>query len=86
MEGLVKKPNKPVWLIRGVIETTVLTIGYFLGGIVGIGTIITAFTIGFAVQWAFKVGKYDSKTVEHEDLIQLIKKLKPKETKDTNII
>ncbi len=86
MEGLVKKLNKPVWLIRGVIETTVLTIGYFLGGIVGIGTIITAFTIGFAVQWAFKVGKYDSKTVEHEDLIQLIKKLKPKETKDTNII
>lgn len=79
MEGLVKKLNKPVWAIRGTIELTVLTIGYLLGGPVGIGTLITAFTIGFSVQWAFKIGKYDSKTVEHENIIQMVKRLKPKE-------
>ncbi len=79
MEGLVKRFKKPVWLIRGIIEFTVLTIGYFLGGPVGIGTLITALTIGFSVQLAFKIGKYDSKTVEHEDLIHMIKRLKPKE-------
>lgn len=79
MEGLVKKLDKPVWLIRGTIELTVLAIGYLLGGPVGIGTLITAFTMGFSVQLAFKIGKYDSKTVEHENIVQTVKKLKPKE-------
>ncbi len=79
MEGLVKITKKPVWLVRSIIEITVLAIGYFLGGPVGIGTLITAFTIGFSVQLAFKMGKYDSKTVEHENIIHLIKRLKPKE-------
>lgn len=82
MEGLVKKLKKPVWLIRSIIEFTVLTIGYLLGGPVGIGTLITAFTMGFSVQLAFKIGKYDSKTVEHEDLIHMIKRLIPKEEKE----
>lgn len=77
MEGLVKKFKKPVWVIRSVIEITVLTLGYFLGGPVGIGTLITALTIGFSVQLAFRIGKYDSKTVEHEDLIYMIKRLRP---------
>lgn len=78
MEGLLKKFKKPVWMIRGAIEVTVLIIGYFLGGPVGIGTLITAFTIGFSVQFAFKVGKYDSKTAVHENLVDLAKRLKPK--------
>jgi len=65
MEGLVKKINKPLWMIRGSIEITALVIGYFLGGPIGLGTLITAFTIGFSVQWAFKIGKYDSRNVSH---------------------
>lgn len=81
MEGLVKKFQKPVWLIRGVIEITVLTIGYFLGAPVGIGTLITAFTVGFSVQLAFKIGKYDSRTVEHENVIIMFKRLSSKEEK-----
>lgn len=32
MEVLVKKSNMPVWLIRSIIEGSVLIIGYFLGG------------------------------------------------------
>lgn len=79
MEGLVKKIKKPVWIIRGAIEVTVLIIGYILGGPVGIGTIITAFTIGISVQWAFKVGKYDPKSTEHEDIIKTIENIKKKE-------
>ncbi|MCK9216407.1 MAG: membrane protein [Firmicutes bacterium] len=81
MEGLVKKFQKPVWLIRGVIEITVLTIGYFLGAPVGVGTLITAFTVGFSVQLAFKIGKYDSRTVEHENVIIMFKRLSSKEEK-----
>ncbi|WP_369703999.1 hypothetical protein [Clostridium moutaii] len=32
MEVLVKKSNMPVWLIRSIIEGSVLIIRYFLGG------------------------------------------------------
>ncbi|MCC5909137.1 MAG: membrane protein [Clostridiaceae bacterium] len=71
MEGLVKKLQKPVWLIRGVMECTVVIIGYFLGGPLGIGTIITALTIGFSVEFAFKVGKYNPKEIKHINCFQM---------------
>lgn len=84
MEGLVKKLNKPVWLIRSIIEISVLILGYFMGGPVGIGTIITAFGIGFAVQLAFKIGKYDSRSVQHTNLLDTVSYLK-KNWKKTKI-
>jgi uncharacterized membrane protein YczE len=67
----VKKLNRPVSFIRGVIEVTVLVIGYLLGGPVGPGTIITAITVGLSVQLAFRIGRYD-KGVEHTNLMQLL--------------
>ncbi|WPC44599.1 membrane protein [Clostridium sp. JS66] len=73
MEGLVKKLNKPIWVIRGFIEISVLIIGYFLGGPVGVGTLVMAFLVGFSVDTAFKIGKYDSKTTNHMDLIKMYK-------------
>ncbi|WP_411681163.1 YczE/YyaS/YitT family protein [Clostridium thailandense] len=76
MEGLVRKLNKPVWLIRGFIEITVLIIGFFLGGPVGIGTLLLAVAIGPSVQFAFKVGKYDSKKAQHMNLVDLYKNIK----------
>jgi uncharacterized membrane protein YczE len=76
MEGLVKKLKKPVWMIRGIIEITVLIVGYFLGGPAGVGTIILAGCIGFSVQLAFKLGKYDSQSTNHMNLIDLYNRLK----------
>lgn len=76
MEGLVIKLNKPVWLIRASIEVTVLIIGFFMGGPVGIGTLLLAITIGPSVQFAFKIGKYDSKKAQHMDLINLYKNIR----------
>ncbi len=35
-----------VWLVRTVIEASVLAIGFVLGGSVGIGTVLFAVTIG----------------------------------------
>jgi uncharacterized membrane protein YczE len=42
---------------RGIIEVTVVTIGWLLGGPVGIGTLVFAILIGPAVQWGFKLFK-----------------------------
>lgn len=80
MEGLVKKTEKPVWMIRGGIEVAVLIIGYFLGGLVGIGTLIAATTIGLSVQLAFKLGHYDPRRGEHVNCLILYKKLMGKAT------
>lgn len=76
MEGLVIKLNKPVWLIRGSIEITVLIIGFFLGGPVGVGTLLLAVAIGPSVQLAFKIGKYDSKKAQHMNLVDLYRNIK----------
>ncbi|WP_240503457.1 YczE/YyaS/YitT family protein [Natranaerobius trueperi] len=76
MVGLVKLTKKPVWLIRGCMELTVLLIGYLLGGPVGIGTVIVALTIGFSVQLAFRIGNYNTNNVKHQNLGELVKALK----------
>ncbi len=67
MEGLVKKLKKPVSIIRGSIEFMALIVGYILGGPVGIGTLISATTIGLALQMAFRFGNYNARESRHMD-------------------
>lgn len=76
MEGLVVKLNKPVWLIRGSLEISAVVIGFFLGGPVGIGTLLSAVAIGPAVELAFKIGKYDSRKAHHLNLISLYQNIR----------
>ena len=75
MMGLVKKTGRPVSAIRGAIEITVLAVGYLIGGPVGIGTLISAVTLGYSVQLAFKLGGY-SKDTEQLDIGELAKLLR----------
>ena len=49
MTGLQKLTNQPIALIRTVIEVTAVVIGFYLGGVVGMGTLLFAFGIGPAV-------------------------------------
>ena len=46
MVGLQKKTNLPIALVRATLEITVVSIGWYLGGTVGIGTLLFAFGIG----------------------------------------
>ena len=46
MTGLQKKTNLPIYLIRAILEISAVTVGWYLGGIVGIGTIIFALAVG----------------------------------------
>jgi len=78
MMGLVQRLGRPVYQVRGAIEVTVLVLGYLLGGPVGVGTLITAFTMGYAVQLAFRLGGYD-KDARHMDLYGLIRYLRGSE-------
>ena len=46
MTGLQRVTNFPIAWVRSSIELTVLTIGWWLGGVIGVGTIIFALGIG----------------------------------------
>ena len=49
MIGLQKKTNLPIAPVRGFLEITVMSVGWYLGGTVGLGTLFFAFGIGPAV-------------------------------------
>ena len=59
MTGLQKKTNLPISLIRAILEFSAVIVGWYLGGIVGIGTIVFALAIGpFVSAGLFFVGRY----------------------------
>ena len=61
MTGLQKKTNAPIALVRTSIEIIVVLLGWFLGGIVGIGTLLYALGIGPAVAICLYVFAYKIK-------------------------
>ena len=56
-------------------DIIVTIIGYFLGGPLGIGSIISALSLGYSMQLFFKIGKFDCKS-NHLNLVELFKVLK----------
>ena len=59
MTGLQKICNLPLALIRSIIEISAVIVGWYLGGVVGIGTIVFALGIGpFVSAGLFFVSKY----------------------------
>ena len=58
MVGLQKKTNLPIATVRAFLEISVVSIGWYLGGTVGPGTLLFAFGIGPAVALGlYLVGK-----------------------------
>ena len=58
MIGLQQKTSLPIAAVRAFLEITVMSIGWYLGGTVGVGTLLFAFGIGPAVALGlFIVGK-----------------------------
>ena len=49
MTGLQRVTNLPIALVRTTIEIVVVMVGWYMGGIVGLGTILYALTIGLSV-------------------------------------
>lgn len=70
MVALTRELNKPVGLIRGMIEVTVLILGYLLGAKIGIGTLLLGVGIGPVVQIVFKLLKFEVKHIEHTAILQ----------------
>lgn len=79
MVAVTRKTGLPVGLCRVILEVSVVLIGWLLGGMVGLGTVISAFAIGFCVQTTFTLLKFDPTQVSHETfgvMFQNLRKLK----------
>ena len=50
MTGLVRRTGRSIRLVRTSLEVTVLALGWLLGGVVGVGTVLYALAIGPLVQ------------------------------------
>ncbi|WP_462410515.1 YczE/YyaS/YitT family protein [Neobacillus sp. Marseille-QA0830] len=68
-----RMPKVPIGVIRGLIECTVLIIGWLLGAKVGIGTVISVFGIGLILQFTFKLLRFDVKNIKHESVADTVK-------------
>ena len=55
MTGLTKITNLPIALVRACLEISVVIVGWYLGGTVGVGTLIFAFGIGPCVAFGLFV-------------------------------
>lgn len=67
-----RMPKVPIGAIRGLIEGTVLIIGWLLGAKIGIGTIISVFGIGLILQFTFKLLRFDVKNIKHESIADTV--------------
>lgn len=81
---LTKKTGKSVKFIKSIIEVVVVTIGFFMGGKVGVGTLILALFGGSVLQYVFNSVKYNVNEANHtyikDDILFLKEKLSKTET------
>lgn len=70
------KRKIPVALAKNSIEAVVCLVGWILGGTVGIGTLVCVFTMGFMIDFFFRLFKFDVTKVENESIIDTAKNIK----------
>ena len=73
MLAINKRSTKSVGTIRAIIEISALTLGWILGGSVGIGTIISGLGLGYAIEIGFKISHIESKSLIHQSIYETIK-------------
>ena len=76
MVALTRKTGLPVGFCRGSIELTAVVTGWLLGGMAGVGTVISGFAIGFCIQLTFRLLRFDPAGVMHVNLWDTFKALK----------
>jgi uncharacterized membrane protein YczE len=50
MTGLHRRSGRPIWMVRTSLEVSVVVLGWLLGGVFGVGTLLYAVLIGPLVQ------------------------------------
>lgn len=55
MTGLHRRTGWPIWAVRTALEASVVTVGWVLGGNVGVGTIVLAVLVGPLCQYFMRL-------------------------------
>ena len=76
MVAINRRTKMPVGVCRGLVELAATIVGWLLGGLVGVGTVIFVIAIGFCIQAVFAIFKFDAKSVQHETLSQTYQSVK----------
>lgn len=72
--GIKKRTQSiPIGAVSIIMLSVVTLIGYFLGGPVGIGTLISAFCAGPVMQFAFTTMHFDATKIHHQSIYELMK-------------
>lgn len=80
---LTRKLHKwPVGGIRVLLEGCALTLGWVLGGTVGVGTIILVCLSGPVMQLIFKLAKFDVRQLKHETIAETIASIRGNKEKN----
>ena len=70
MVALTRITKLPIGACRGIVELAAALIGWALGGMFGVGTIISGFCVGFCVQITFSAFRFNAADVRHETFKQ----------------
>lgn len=68
MVALHRRLGIPIGAARALIETSVTLLGWRMGGMLGIGTILSVLFSAVFIQIVFRLFHFDPKTVRHESL------------------
>lgn len=75
--GVGKRLRKlPIGLVEILILLLACSLGFALGGKMGLGTLFTAFGLGLVMQLVFRLVRFEPRDVVHEDLIQTLRQTK----------
>lgn len=75
--ALGKRVRKvPIGAVQIVILACALAVGALLGGPIGIGTVLSTFGIGIAMQLVFGIVHFEPRDVVHEDCLQTLRAIK----------
>lgn len=77
MIAIHKKTGKSIGLLRGIMETLAVIVGFLMGGTFGVGTIISALVFGYILEIAFKIFKFNP-DVTHKMIFSSLKKVSEK--------
>ena len=70
-----RMPKVPIGVTRGLLEGSVLIIGWLLGAKVGVGTAVYVLGIGLVLQFTFKLLRFDVKSIVHESIADTVKEI-----------
>lgn len=81
MVAVARKLRLPVGGCRSGIEVLAVLVGWLMGAKVGVGTVLSALTIGLFLQQGFALFRFDPKTARHETFADTARKLRGKAEK-----